>query len=77
MSNDEKKKWKKKIKNNFEGLGERIESVLRMRLKERPKNDERMDKMEIEMLRHKTRAVSYTHLRAHETSLHLVCRLLL
>ena len=25
----------------------------------------------------KLRAVSYTHLRAHETSLHLVCRLLL
>ena len=24
-----------------------------------------------------TKAVSYTHLRAHETSLHLVCRLLL
>ena len=24
-----------------------------------------------------TNAVSYTHLRAHETSLHLVCRLLL
>ena len=26
---------------------------------------------------HTSRAVSYTHLRAHETSLHLVCRLLL
>ena len=26
---------------------------------------------------HSTIAVSYTHLRAHETSLHLVCRLLL
>ena len=25
----------------------------------------------------KTDTVSYTHLRAHETSLHLVCRLLL
>ena len=26
---------------------------------------------------HDSKAVSYTHLRAHETSLHLVCRLLL
>eukprot|EP00829_Urostomides_striatus_P016976 TRINITY_DN5733_c0_g1_i4.p1 TRINITY_DN5733_c0_g1~~TRINITY_DN5733_c0_g1_i4.p1 ORF type:complete len:150 (+),score=35.30 TRINITY_DN5733_c0_g1_i4:144-593(+) len=29
------------------------------------------------LLLHRVRAVSYTHLRAHETSLHLVCRLLL
>ena len=29
------------------------------------------------MLRHGTKAVSYTHLRAHETVLDLVCRLLL
>ena len=28
-------------------------------------------------IREAVRAVSYTHLRAHETSLHLVCRLLL
>eukprot|EP00831_Metopus_contortus_P038705 TRINITY_DN30378_c0_g1_i2.p1 TRINITY_DN30378_c0_g1~~TRINITY_DN30378_c0_g1_i2.p1 ORF type:complete len:130 (-),score=44.46 TRINITY_DN30378_c0_g1_i2:29-418(-) len=28
-------------------------------------------------LNHRQEAVSYTHLRAHETSLHLVCRLLL
>eukprot|EP00831_Metopus_contortus_P017033 TRINITY_DN17171_c0_g1_i6.p2 TRINITY_DN17171_c0_g1~~TRINITY_DN17171_c0_g1_i6.p2 ORF type:complete len:131 (+),score=32.77 TRINITY_DN17171_c0_g1_i6:66-458(+) len=29
------------------------------------------------LLAHSIEAVSYTHLRAHETSLHLVCRLLL
>eukprot|EP00831_Metopus_contortus_P013121 TRINITY_DN15300_c0_g1_i3.p1 TRINITY_DN15300_c0_g1~~TRINITY_DN15300_c0_g1_i3.p1 ORF type:complete len:131 (+),score=46.58 TRINITY_DN15300_c0_g1_i3:25-417(+) len=29
------------------------------------------------LLQSTTRPVSYTHLRAHETSLHLVCRLLL
>ena len=42
---------------------------------------EELKKLEIEKLKQtemlKTQPVSYTHLRAHETSLHLVCRLLL
>ena len=33
--------------------------------------------IELERQRFDVGAVSYTHLRAHETSLHLVCRLLL
>ena len=32
---------------------------------------------DVDETRHALETVSYTHLRAHETSLHLVCRLLL
>ena len=33
--------------------------------------------LDLNIVLHSSRPVSYTHLRAHETSLHLVCRLLL
>eukprot|EP00831_Metopus_contortus_P028765 TRINITY_DN23811_c0_g1_i3.p2 TRINITY_DN23811_c0_g1~~TRINITY_DN23811_c0_g1_i3.p2 ORF type:complete len:137 (-),score=26.33 TRINITY_DN23811_c0_g1_i3:60-470(-) len=49
---------------------DRMEELKRQRLSRPPlkRNDNQIDLLD---------AVSYTHLRAHETSLHLVCRLLL
>ena len=44
----------------------------------REEAEEELDKVSnIKQQAHNIRPVSYTHLRAHETSLHLVCRLLL
>eukprot|EP00831_Metopus_contortus_P070387 TRINITY_DN63860_c0_g1_i1.p2 TRINITY_DN63860_c0_g1~~TRINITY_DN63860_c0_g1_i1.p2 ORF type:complete len:113 (+),score=25.80 TRINITY_DN63860_c0_g1_i1:185-523(+) len=74
---------RKKIKKEAEGFGgspmENLE-VLHPDSIEATVGDDVMEPMTIPEGRSgqfKIEAVSYTHLRAHETSLHLVCRLLL
>ena len=42
-----------------------------------PPTDDQQSRLSPFLVIEKVDAVSYTHLRAHETSLHLVCRLLL
>src|SRR5664280_3395750 len=54
-----------------------IRAVLEMSGFPKPEQEERLETLLGEFGLNKIRAVSYTHLRAHETVLDLVCRLLL
>ena len=69
-----------KVKNNMTNL--HFENLEEFTTLFREKNKEVSDAIRIgvekaKMNRKKTAAVSYTHLRAHETDSYLVCRLLL